>query len=102
MKRVNIAYNNDPEYFEVDDVTGDMVKYPVDILRSAEYSHIPYDWEILDAFFFNHKIVPVWINCNNTFGWYDEEYGNWTGAVGKVRIDRLYHFDVLLIENKSA
>ena len=68
-KRVNIAYNNDPGYFEVDDGTGEMVKYPVRPVN-GEMSIIPYDWEILDSFFINHDIVPVWINCYSTWGWY--------------------------------
>ena len=82
-KRVNIAYNNDPGYFEVDDGTGEMVKYPVRPVN-GEMSIIPYDWEILHSFFSNHDIVPVWINCYFTWGSYDEESGKWTGAVGKV------------------
>ena len=82
-KRVNIAYNNDPGYFEVDDETGEMVKYPGHWPSTDTY--IPYDWEILETFFSANDIVPVWINCHSTWGWYDEEAGKWTGAVGKVR-----------------
>merc|ERR1711978_14519 len=81
-KRVNIAYNNYKRYFELDDETGEMVKYPgLDGLDGV----ISHDWQILDSFFSNYDIVPVWTNYHYTWGWYDEEAGKWTGAVGKVR-----------------
>ena len=82
-KRVNIAYNNDPGAFEVDDETGEMVRYPG--RYPVTLSYIPWDWDILATFFRYYNIVPVWINCHYTWGWYDEESGKWTGAVGKVR-----------------
>ena len=49
-----------------------------------ELSRIPYDFEILEVFFENKNIN--WINCNYQWGWYDEETGRWTGAVGKVKM----------------
>ena len=61
-----------------------MLKYPVKPVTGSK-NYIPYDWEILDSFFKNHDIVPAWINCHYTWGWYDEESGKWTGAVGKVK-----------------
>ena len=30
--------------------------------------------------------MPNWINCNYTWGWFDDETGQWTGAVGQVKI----------------
>ena len=56
-----------------------MVEYPY----TTQYTNIPYDFEILEKFFKNKNIN--WINCNYTFGWYDDESGRWTGAVGKVK-----------------
>ena len=50
-----------------------------------EDSNIPYDFEILEVFFEN-KIIN-WINCNYTWGWYDDETEKWTGAVGKVKMN---------------
>ena len=82
-KRVNIAYNNYRWIFGVNDETGEMVRYPV----TPAFEAYIYDWEILDSFFNIHDIVPVWINCNFTWGWYDEGSGKWTGAVGKVRMN---------------
>ena len=104
-KKVNIAYNNDPGYFEVDDRTGEMVKYPVRPVN-GEMSIIPYDWEILHSFFSNHDIVHVWINCHFTWGSYEEESGRWTGAVGKVRIVFLlfifYMMNIFLDTNRCC
>ena len=53
-------------------------------LWNEEY-YIPYDFEILEIFFEN-KIIN-WINCNYNWGWYDDETGRWTGAVGKVKMN---------------
>ena len=94
-KRFNIAYNNEPPYFELDDETGEMVKYQTGKIKNGQ---IPYDWEILDTFFNNHDIVPVWINCHFSWGRYDQESGKWTGAVGKVRSDKLviYSTDIII------
>ena len=80
---INIAYNNDPAgYFEI--VDNSMVEYPANIIE-GEYSYIGYNFEILEKFFKNKNIN--WINCHSTWGWYDDETGRWTGAVGKVRIN---------------
>ena len=64
-----------------------MVRYPVDPRRISTHSNI-YDYEILETFFRNHDIVPVWLNSHYSWGWYDEEAGRWTGAVGMVRDSR--------------
>ena len=94
-----IAHNNyySSEFFEVNDETGEMVKTPVDPRNWNNY--IPYDWEILDSFFINHDIVPVWINCHSTWGWYDQESGKWTGAVGKVNIYNIIDSDNIIFED---
>ena len=47
-------------------------------------SQFSYDWEILDKFFSIHNIEPNWLNCNETWGWFDEDLGGWTGCMGKV------------------
>ena len=82
-KRADIAHNNEPGIFEVDENTGDMVRYPVDITQGI-LSYISHDWEVLDSFFKTYNIVPTWINCHYTWGWYDKEQDKWTGATGKV------------------
>ena len=79
---INVAYNNDPGNFEV--VNNSMTKYPVTIKKGV-YSAIPLDNEILEVFFENRNIN--WINCFYNWGWYDDETGRWTGAVGKVNMN---------------
>ena len=58
------------------------------------------------SFFSNFKIKLTWINCNYTWGWFDDEAGHWTGAVGQVEIINKYKiFEVLFfmkIEMKNA
>ena len=98
-KRVNIAYNDDPDWFAVDKKTGRMgndwdakgrlVRKSVDLRRIDEL-FIPWNWEILESFFKHNDVVPVWEDCDFTWGSYDEELGRWTGAVGKVRRSKAY------------
>ena len=79
---INVAYNDDPLFFEI--VDNSMYAYPVNIKEGGYVSNIPWDFEILEVFFEN-KII-IWINCDYTWGWYDDETGKWTGAVGKVKM----------------
>ena len=60
-KIVNIAYDNYPPHFAVDGETGEMAKSPP--MPVNLYDHNLNHWEILDSFFRNHDIVPVWISC---------------------------------------
>ena len=76
---INVAYNDDPGFFEIFD--NSMYEYPANIIE-GEHTNIPSEFEILEIFFEN-KIIN-WINCNYTWGWYDDETEGWTGAVGKV------------------
>ena len=47
-------------------------------------SSFSWDWEILSKFLAIHNIEPKWLDCNFTFGWFDEDLGGWTGCMGKV------------------
>ena len=67
-------------------VNNSMVEYPLYIIE-GEYSYIPYYYEIIGSFLFNYNIiVNKWIDCNDTYGIFDNETGKWTGAVGQVNI----------------
>ena len=86
---INVAYNNEPGYFEVEN--NSMVDLREKYGRThgelvGKYSNIPEDDEILSKFFLNNNIIINWIDCNYTWGWFDYETGKWTGAVGKVTI----------------
>ena len=83
---VTIAYNNDfSAMFVVDPETQTMVEYPVRPVNGW-YSYIPLDWEIIQPFLDHYNLKPTWLDCNYTWGWFDEETWTWTGAVGKVRL----------------
>ena len=74
-------------------VNDSLVKYTV--LHGTHvgvYSNIPFNGEIIDKFIKNHNIIVKWINCNYSYGSYDDETGKWTGAVGQVNI----HYDISL------
>ena len=87
---VNIAYNNllssnnfGDINFQIDNTTNTLVEYkPVPI----NTYFIPFDFEIIGEFLRQHNILPNWIDCNYTNGWYDEELSKWTGDIGKVRL----------------
>ena len=83
---VRIAYNNMGGTFEIGNFTNSMVEYPHYISVIEELGYLPYDFEILGSFFSKFNIIPTWINCNYTWGWFDNEAGHWTGAVGQVEI----------------
>ena len=83
---IRIAYNNEGEIFKIDNITNTMVEFPYWKPIAKAWPQISYDHEILMSFFSNFKIKPTWINCNYTWGWFDDETGHWTGAVGQVEI----------------
>ena len=84
-KHVYVAYNNDPPVFEVSNITGEMVEYPV--ARYVSYANIALEQEIQAAFFETNNIKPVWLNANFTWGWLDNVTKQWTGAVGMIERD---------------
>ena len=88
---VRIAYNNDPDWFLINNDTNTMTEFPLWMpLRGSEQTaKVPRDWEMLKVFFDNNKIKPIWINTHYTWGWYDEETGSWTGGVGQVAVFNL-------------
>ena len=42
------------------------------------------DWEVLSKFISKYNIDQNWLDCNETYGVYDEDLGGWTGCMGKV------------------
>ena len=84
-KHVYIAYNNEYPHFVVNNITGEMVRYPV--RPYVRYYTIAQEWEIQAAFFYYNDITPHWINANYSWGWFDNTTGQWTGAVGLIERD---------------
>ena len=84
-KHVHVAYNNEPNWFEVRKSTGEMVKYPVDPI--VGYFSVAWEWEVQAAFFAFYNIKPQWINANYTWGVLNYTTGQWSGAVGLIQRD---------------
>ena len=84
-KHVYVAYNNKPDVFEINNVTGGMVKFPVK--PYVRYTQIAWEWEIQVAFFESNNIKPQWINANYTWGTLNYTTGQWSGAVGLIQRD---------------
>ena len=80
-KKVNLGFNHDIRVLNVENNT--LQHYP---LQSYHHDQVQMsrDWEILLKFFSIHNIEPNWLDCNMTWGWYDDYLGGWTGCVGKV------------------
>ena len=85
-KEVRIAYNNDLNWFEIDNIYNTMVEYPHWWVIGGAFGAKIQDYVILKTFFSKFNIKPTWINCNFTWGWFDDVTGHWTGAVGQVDI----------------
>ena len=89
-KHVLVAYNNEPEVFEVSNITGDMVTtgWPWYSVRPVlRWLPIAWEWELQAAFFKYNNITPHWINANYTWGWLDNTTNQWSGAVGLIQRD---------------
>ena len=80
--RVHLGYNYAPKFMTVENNT--LLQIPQKRALPGEISIISQDWEVHDKFFSLFNIEPIWLNCNQTWGWYDEELGAWTGCMGKV------------------
>ena len=95
---INIAYNNEQSLFEFNNETETMIEYKTSYILELSKDHptISYSWEMLKIFFDHNNIVPNWIDCNYTWGWFDDETEKWTGAVGKVRFILLSQVNISL------
>ena len=84
-KHVNVAYNNEQDSFLVSNITGEMLKFPLDPV--VGYVPIAHEWEIQAAFFEYNNIKPQWFNANYTWGTMNYTTGQWSGAVGMIQRD---------------
>ena len=82
-KYVYVAYNNEPGTFEVSNITGEMVRFPV--YPVVRYWSVAREWEIQAVFFATYNIKPIWINANFTWGTLNYTTGQWSGAVGLIQ-----------------
>ena len=84
-KLVHVAYNNQCCAFQVSNITGNMVKYPV--TPYVSFDNIAQEWEIQAAFFKFNNIKPKWYNAYKTWGTINETTGQWSGAIGMMQKD---------------
>ena len=84
-KKVNLGFNYKSRSLEVENNSLVHIPriFPGHYIVGKE-SSLPYVWEVFSKFFSIHNIEPNWLDCDYTYGWYDEELGGWTGCVGKV------------------
>ena len=85
-KKVNLGFNND-KYANFNVSDNSLIRTPKTdkwFYVSDAQTVLPFDWEVFFPFFSFHNIEPNWLDCNYTWGWYDEDEGGWTGCLGKV------------------
>ena len=83
-KKVNLGWNYEKDILEVENNTLVHNFRGMGHYIFGVYTAMAYDWEIFTKFFSIHNIEPNWLDCNMTWGWYDEDLGGWTGCMGKV------------------
>ena len=74
---IRVAFNQDVGFFEVED--NKMVEYNGLGLGFAT------NYEILSSFFIANRLTATFFDNNYTWGFWDEEAGQWRGAVAMVR-----------------
>ena len=83
-KNVNLGYKADWEYFIVENNSLVHIPRKLEYYIHGRYSEMPNYWEVLSKFFVIYNVEPNWLDCNGSYGYYDEDLGGWTGCVGKV------------------
>ena len=86
-KHVLVAYNNYLDAFEVSNITGEMVRYPVE--PYVRNGNVAREWEIQVLFFQSNNIKPHWVNANYSWGSLNYTTGQWSGAVGLIQRDEV-------------
>ena len=103
-KHVYVAYNNEQDLFEVSNITGEMVEWPVE--PYVGYWKVAFEWEIQAAFFATNNIKPLWLNANYSWGTLNYTTGQWSGAVGMIQRDEadyaIYGFSGTYARSKVA
>ena len=84
-KHVYVAFNNYGGRFEVNNITEEMVKYPV--APYVRYVSVARRWEVQEEFFQYYKIKPHWLNANDNWGKLNATTGKWSGAIGMIQRD---------------
>ena len=93
-QKVVLGYNNEQGFFKVENNT--LLQHPPQsgIKLRGDRPYISHEWEVWPIFFKAHNIEPVWVYCDGMWGRYDEEQGEWTGSLGKVRCHNAEFFSI--------
>ena len=83
-KKVNLGYNNDDKYMHVENNEQMPIPKQSYIFNWGGDTKMSEDWEVLSTFFTQQNIEPNWLDCNMTWGWYEESLEEWTGCMRKV------------------
>ena len=101
-KYVIVAYNNEPWYFEVSNITGNMREY--EPIPEVSYNNVGWEWEIQAGFFENNKVKPIWLNAYYNWGTLNYTTGQWSGTCGMIQRNEadygVWGFSVTLERNK--
>ena len=82
-KKVNLGYNNAYDILKIENNTL-IHDPPLGEYLYGKRTYLSNNWEVLSKFFAIYNIEPNWLDCDYSWGWYDEENGTWTGCMGKV------------------
>ena len=81
-KKVNLGYNEELYVLKVEN--NKLIAHPDQLYIFGLAAGMAETWEVFFKFFSTHNIEQNWLDCNYTWGWFDEELGGWTGCMGKV------------------
>ena len=86
-RQVRVAFNQDPGQFMVNMEKNTMFTASVRqrVMRAAKGMGF-YTYENLNVFFESNNLSPVFLDNHKTWGYYDEEAGEWRGAVAMVSL----------------
>ena len=73
---IKIAYKLD---LDINNVTNQMIHWDLGYPFTP-----PWKYEILDYFFKNNGLTPIFLECNDTSGVLNKNTGEWNGCVGMV------------------
>ena len=79
-----MGFNNDHRVMKVENSVLMTIPEQTFLFEQGQDTMMSEDWEVLSKFLAIYNIEPNWLDCNMTWGWYDEELGGWTGCMGKV------------------
>ena len=83
-KKVNLGFWGNWDGMKVENNTLCQETRLPDEYINGIYVSMSLDWEVLSKFISKYNIDQNWLDCNETYGVYDEDLGGWTGCMGKV------------------